>query len=335
MKYTRREFGKVALAAVPAVALMEKFGTATLLGQAKPNSMFKGVQIGTITYSYRSMPDQSGVATLKYLVDSGISACELMGGPAEQYAGAPQAPARGRVAAPPAPAAAAGAPAPAAGRAAPTPEQLAYQADLKKWRLSVSMDKFKALRKMYNDAGVNIYAVKIMNPSMSDDELDYVFNVAAALGANHTTTELPTKIEDLKRLGSFAEKHKIYAAYHTHLQGKLTVFDDAFAASKGNMANIDFGHYVAGGGGDPLLFLNKFHDRIASFHLKDRQTPAHGAANLPWGQGDTPIKALLTTVEKNGWKMPATIEQEYEIPQGSNAVIEVKKCVQFCKDALA
>ena len=40
-------------------------------------------------------------------------------------------------------------------------------------------------------------------------------------------------------------KKKIYAAYHTHAQGSMTAFDQAFALSKGNMANVDFGHWVA------------------------------------------------------------------------------------------
>ena len=90
MSYTRREFGKLALAGLPAAAVLGR--TESLFGafaQAKPNSVFNGVQIGTITYSYRSMPDQSAEATLKYVLDSGISAIELMGGPVESFAGAP------------------------------------------------------------------------------------------------------------------------------------------------------------------------------------------------------------------------------------------------------
>ena len=88
-------------------------------------------------------------------------------------------------------------------------------------------------------------------------------------------------------------------------------------------------------GGDPLQFLNKFHDRIASFHLKDRTTPANGEKNLAWGTGDTPLKQILQTGKRNQWKMPATIELEYDVPQGSDAVKEVVKCLQYCKDALA
>src|SRR3954470_6898063 len=90
MSYTRREFGKLALASLPAAAILARgdsiFGA---VAQAKPNSLIDGVQIGTITYSFRSMPDQSAEATLKYIVDSGISAIELMGGPVESFAGAP------------------------------------------------------------------------------------------------------------------------------------------------------------------------------------------------------------------------------------------------------
>src|SRR5690349_12224034 len=54
----------------------------------KPNSKFFGVQIGVITYSYRSMP-HNVEQLLKYIVESGISAIELMGDSVEEYAGKP------------------------------------------------------------------------------------------------------------------------------------------------------------------------------------------------------------------------------------------------------
>src|SRR5438477_10646156 len=89
MTYTRREFGKLTVAALPAVAVVRAESIFGAFAPAKPNSLIDGVQIGTITYSYRSMPDQSADATLKYIVDSGISGVELMGGPVESFAGAP------------------------------------------------------------------------------------------------------------------------------------------------------------------------------------------------------------------------------------------------------
>jgi sugar phosphate isomerase/epimerase len=324
---TRRDFGKLALAGVSAASLLGRsFVNPVISAAGRPNSMISGVQIGTITYSYRSMPDQSAEATLRYTVDSGISAIELMNGPAESYAGAPSARGGG-----------------GGGRRGqpPTAEQQAGQRaavdQLKQWRLTVSMDKYKALRKMYNDAGVKIYAWKCLNPNMADEEFEYVFNVAEALGCTHTTLELTDSDAQLKRVGEFAQKRKIYAAYHTHTQGSMTAFDKAFAASRANMANVDLGHYVAGGnvGGSTIQFLEKFHDRIASFHLKDRTTPEHGAKNLPWGTGDTPLKEILRTVKKNKWTMPATIELEYDMPAGSDAVKEVVKCLEYCKIGLA
>src|SRR5215472_13026660 len=80
MLYTRRDVGRMGLAA----GLASAFGSKLIA--AKPNSKINGVQVGTITYSYRSMPDQSAEATLRYVVDSGISAIELMGGPVNDWA---------------------------------------------------------------------------------------------------------------------------------------------------------------------------------------------------------------------------------------------------------
>lgn len=369
MPYTRRDFGKLALASLPAAALACRSAPLGAV-PAKPNSLIDGVQIGAITYSFRSMPDQSAEATLRYVVDSGVSAIELMGGPVESFAGAPAAPQagegrgaqgrggagaadRGRQGMTQAPQSGAklmgswngqpcevptgrGAGGGRGGRGEPSAEQRDHATRLKAWRTSVSMEPFRKLRRMYNDAGVTIYAWKQLSTNMSDEELEYVFNVAEALGCTHTTVELPTDPAQLKRLGDLAVRKKIYAAYHTHAQGSMTAFDSAFAASKGNMANVDFGHWVAAPnpGGTPAQFLEKYHDRIASFHLKDRTKPEHCALNLPWGKGETPITEILQLVKTRRWRMPASIELEYEIPSGSDAVAEVRRCLDYCRGAL-
>jgi sugar phosphate isomerase/epimerase len=322
MRYTRRDFGKLALTAMPAIAVARPSLAAAAQASAKPNSIINGVELGTITYSYRSMPDQSAEAILRYVLDSGISRIEFMGGPVEAFAGAPPS---------------AGFRGGGRGGPPPTPEQQAAQREAaertRAWRTSVSMDRFKALRKMFNDAGVTIYAWKQLNPNMSDGEMEYVFNVAEALGCTHTTLELIDEPEPLRRIGRFAEKKKIYAAYHTHLQGSMTAFDQAFAVSKANMANVDLGHFVAAGG-DPVAFIKKFHGRIASAHLKDRTTPANGQGNVPWGTGDTPLKEILLTMKRDRHAYPASIELEYQVPSGSDAVKETAKCLDFCRAVL-
>jgi len=219
-----------------------------------------------------------------------------------------------------------------------TPEQIAAAQEERKWRMSLSMDIFKELKKMYNDAGVSIYAVKDVRQE-TDEDLEYTFTVARTLGASHVTLELPAGANaaaTLKRLGDWALKYNMYAAYHTHDQGSMTAFDEAFAISKGNMANVDLGHFVAGGnkGGTPIDFITKFHDRISSVHLKDRTLPAHCSLNLPWGTGETPIKEILQTMMKNKYTFPASIELEYAVPEGSDKVKEARKCFEYCKAAL-
>ncbi len=216
---------------------------------------------------------------------------------------------------------------------------------LNKWRLSVSMDKYKAFRKMYEAAGVRIYAFKLPPTlEMSDAEYEYIWNVAEAVGANHITMELPTDDKLLQRVADYAAKRKLAIAFHTHGQGGSSGFDRVLGASKFTALNLDVGHYYGVTGQSPVPIIEKYHDRISSLHLKDRKGPAaapansrpgQGGPNMPWGQGETPLKEILQTLKKKKYKIPASIEYEYETPAGSDVLTEVKKCVAFSKAALA
>lgn len=303
----RRFIGSTALAAA-GVAFASKSSFAASLLQTKPNSKINGVQIGAITYSFRSMPG-SAEQLLQYLLQCNISAIELMGDAAEAFAGAP---------------------------ARVSGEDYATRAKkTADWRASVSMDKFKELRKMYNEAGVTIYAWKpnALGPKNTDAEVDYAFNAGKALGVTHVTVELPTDPEQTKRLGGFADKHKLYVGYHAHTQATPTLWDTALSQAKYNAINLDIGHYTAGTSSSPVEFIVKNHERIMSIHLKDRKF--HDGPNAPWGQGDTPIAEVLKLIQKNKYKFPATIELEYDIPKDSDAVKEVIKCWEFAAKALS
>jgi sugar phosphate isomerase/epimerase len=346
MSYTRREFGKLALAGLPATAVLGRAESIFGAVAQKPNSLIAGVQIGLIVpYSF-GQEASDAETILKYVTQIGIGAVEMMNPPAEAYAGAP-APA-GRGGGRP------GGPAPGSpgaggggrggrgdgrggGRAELTPEQQAEQRaraeELKKWRLSVPMDQYKALRHMYNDAGVKIYAFKLgLTSTMSDEEYDYTFNVAEALGANHLTMELPTDPALTKRIGAFAEKRRMMVGYHAHTQATLTMWDEAISQSKYNGINLDAGHYVAGTSQSPIPLIQKHHDRITSMHLKDRKKD--NGPNMPWGRGDTQLAEILQLMKKEKYKFPATIELEYPVPEGSTRVAEIGKCFEFCKRAL-
>jgi sugar phosphate isomerase/epimerase len=273
------------------------------MAQSKPNSKVKGVQIGTITYSYRSMQDQSLQATLDYIVRSGISSTELMGGPVENFAGIPQ-----------------------------TKDQDV----LKQWRKNVSMAKFKEVKKLFKSKGVAIHILKLGNPKWSDEEIDYAFNAAKAVGAKGISMEISE--ETAKRMAPFADKHKMYVILHNHGQPGQPgfSFDKILAHGSRLMLNFDVGHYFGATGDNPVNVMNRLHDRIVSIHIKDKtgpkaQKPNH---NQPFGQGETPVADILKAISQNKWPIHADIELEYDIPAGSDAVTEVTKCVTYLKSQL-
>ncbi len=340
--FSRRKFlGTTATIAAGVAIAPSLMGAPSILKfYQKPNSLINGVQLGVITYSFRSLPDQSAEATLKYIVDCGISAVELMGDPAEAFAGKPASPVDRR--------AYFGLMMKQRRNETLTDDEKKQLDDMKaqldaygkivgEWRSKVSMDKFVQLRKMYSDAGVSIYAFKpdAFGKNNTDAEVLYGLNVAKALGASHVTLEHPSDDAQTLRLGELAKKSKVYIGYHGHEQQTPILWDTALEQSKFNGLNLDLGHYVAAGNAEPLSILTAKSDRILSMHVKDRQTPANGKGNLTWGTGDTPIPQALKMMRDNKYKFPATIELEYAIPDGSDPIKEVQKCIEFCRKALA
>jgi len=279
-------------AALAASSMMPDRAPGAPVGQ--PDSNFNGVQIGVITYSYRSLPG-SAEDLLKYITQCGISSVELMGGPAEAFA------------------------------KKHTPET----------GIGGPMDGYKALRKMYNDAGVNIHIVKfgnIGNGNMPDEQIDYYFQVAKALGATGITREISEGAA--KKLGPIADEHEIWIGFHNHTQLKPDTYDGPILSyGKYLGINLDIGHYVAGTSEPAIPQIEKHHERIISLHLKDRKK--NNGPNMPFGQGDTNVADVLQYMKDNKLTFPGDVELEYGVPAGSDAVQEVTKCVQFCKEALA
>ncbi|MCA9190452.1 MAG: sugar phosphate isomerase/epimerase [Planctomycetales bacterium] len=274
-----------------------------------PNSVIHGVSVGCITYSYRGGPDTAEY-TLECVLKDGISEIELMDGPISSYTGIVFR--RGR-----------------RGRTPDSPEP-AFDADRPKVR-EEQLAKCVQLRKLFNDAGVNIHIHKCPF-GQSDDEIEFNFQIAKALGCKAITTE---RNDDLaKRLAPFADKHRIWVAFHNHTSNIPTLDNIDPLMQIGDFIgfNFDIGHYVAGTKGQsPIPVLEKYHEKIISLHLKDRTTDG---GNLPWGQGQTPIKEVLQLLKNKRWPIYADIELEYRVPSESDAVSEVAKCLEFCKAAL-
>lgn len=362
---SRRKFiGNTAAVAAFSIVPMNYFGkdqveTSDGAGE-KPNSKFGGVQIGAITYSWRSMP--GGVDNIiKYCSEAGLSSIELMSNDVEEYLGAPKNPLMGMFGPPPppppAPAAVPGAP-PAAAPAAATPPAPPAQAggmpkrpeltqeqkdaiakfnvDMKAWRLALPISKFEEVRKKFDNAGIKIHIVKFSPARWSDEEIDYAFKAAKALGAKGITEEIGE--EAVKKLGPIAAKHGMYAIFHNHMQFATPGFsyDKFMEVSPAVMFNFDAGHFFGSTGLHPNTIIEKYHDRIVSIHMKDKTGPKTEPANTNqvWGQGEMPIADVLTLIKKNKWPINCDIELEYDVKPWSNAVKETKTCVEYAQKIL-
>ena len=266
-----------------------------------------GVDISVITYSFQAGTEDMETI-IQYCLDSKSDNIELMGNHVERTIGMPRS-----------------------------------RRDSADWRANVSMKEFKKVKKEFDQKGINIFAYKpyCMSPRNKDEEIEYAMKATNALGADYVTAEL-TDESNTKRISYYAEKHDVKVGYHGHLQSTDIAWNFALDNSKNNYINLDIGHYIAVGGVNTketlLKFIENNHDRICSLHLKDRNAPTEtnpdDRDNKIWGQGDTPIKEVLLLMQKNSYNFTATIEREYPIPEGSNAVQEVIRCMDYCKSVL-
>lgn len=325
-KISRRKFLNTTASVAALSAIPFNYGFKNLIASdQKPNSNFCGVHIGAITYSWRSMPE-SPQDIIRYCQLAGISTLELMGDVAENYLGLPPSPPRL-----------------ARGVTQTSAEKKAYESAVeeakeaqRKWRINLPIQKYADLRKMFDDAGIGIHIVKFSPADWTDEEIDYAFNAAKAMGAKGVTNEIGD--EACKRLAPFAEKHRMYAIFHQHMQPGQPGwnFDKFLAYSPSIMLNVDTGHYFGSTGKNPVEIIKRLHNRIFSIHLKDKTGPHSTPPNTNevWGKGETPIADILLLLKKEKWPIYVDVELEYEIPEGSDAAKEVAKCVEYAKRIL-
>jgi hypothetical protein len=302
MRYTRRDVGKLALAAIPAANLVSTSLFAEVSRGAKPSSNFAGVQVGmNVPYNFGGR-DMNAGELLDRCLQLGVNALELRSQPVERFLGSPM-----------------------------SVTSKATRDDVRQWRTSLPPEYAGAFRRKFEEAGVRIEIVKydgIYN--MSDGEVDYCFGLAKALRARAISCEID--VQHTKRIGQFADRHQLMVGYHGHATTTPQHWEAAFSYAKFNGANLDLGHFLAGNNTSPVPFLKQHHARITHVHVKDRKM--NNGPNMPFGQGDTPIREALQVIRDNKWNIQATIEFEYPIPAGSDRMKELTKCVAFCKEAL-
>ncbi len=270
-------------------------GARVFTGHEMIDSKFAGVTIGAQSYSFRDRPLDDAIAAMKQI---GIGSCELWSGHTE-----------------------------------PLRELRKDREKLRAFRLETPLSHYEKIGKDFHEAGIDLQAFNYsFRDNFTDEEIARGFEMAKAMGAKVITASGTVSVAE--RVNAQAKRYGLKVGMHNHSrirENEYATADDFAAASNGNShiaINLDIGHFVAAGF-DPIDYVKQHHAQIVALHIKDRKK--NQGENVPFGEGDTPIREVLALLRDNGYEIPANIEYEYK---GNDTVEEVKKCFSYCKQAL-
>ena len=306
---------------------LEALGCAAIVGgcrsshevSSRHRSDYAGIRIGAITYSFAQMPDFPKGCTKKFILGSGLGSVEMMDRDFERDIGVKHREILAKHL---------------------TKEQ---KVAISQWRETADMKPLEDFRAEYEAAGIGIHIVKFGDigcPWMySWKEAEYMFKATRALGARVITREVP-KVAEWADFKAVAEKlvplmneYDVDIAFHNHAQIAADTYDGALLGYSDHFKiNFDIGNYVAANDDDPLAFVKKYRDRIASIHVKDRKR--NNGPECPFGTGDTPLMGLFALMKSEKIDIPCDIEVEFSVPPGSDAVRETENCREYCRKSI-
>jgi len=202
---------------------------------------------------------------------------------------------------------------------------------LRQWRLTVPLEEFQIAGRKFRDAGIYVYAYNMNFPAddFTEAEIERTFEMTKALGAQVMVPAVGASAT-IARLDPFAKKHRI--RYGIHNEESIRTPQDFDRIRKGlsdyAAITLDIGHFVASGS-DPIDYINKHQDDIINLHIKDRRK--HNGSAVPFGQGNTPIKEVLSLLRERKYRVPATIEYENK---HAKPVESLRAAFEYCRHAL-
>jgi len=270
-------------------------GARVFTGHDMIDSKFAGVTVGAQSYSFRDRPLDDAIAAMKQI---GIGSCELWSGHTE-----------------------------------PLRELRRDPEKLRAYRLETPLSHYEQIGEKFHEAGIDLHAFNYsFRDNFTDQEVARGFEMAKAMGAKVITASGTVSVAG--RVNAQAKRYGLRVGMHNHSrirENEYATPDDFAAACNGNShiaINLDIGHFVAAGF-DPIDYVKQHHAQIVALHIKDRKK--NQGENVPFGEGDTPIREVLALLRDSGYEIPANIEYEYK---GDDTVEEVKKCFSYCKQAL-
>jgi sugar phosphate isomerase/epimerase len=298
---SRRDLGKLTLTglAVPAVAA------------SRIDSVVQGIQFGLQSYIFTGIglaPDGLVDQVIASMVESHLGECDLFAPVVEPAQFWDRIRARG-------------------------PDAAAAREKLGRWRMSVSLDYYRPIRKKFADAGIAIYAMSGF-PGSTGEELTRTFEIAEVLGAKLITISLT--LPAAKQIAALTEGRgflvgiqgspNMNATNHDAIS-KPANYEEAVSFSKNYRISFDIGDATAGGY-DALKFVQDQHERIALIYLKDRRKDR---LSVPWGQGDTPVTEVLHLIRDRKYPIRCYLDCDYAT---TNRPADVERSFAYAKAAL-
>jgi sugar phosphate isomerase/epimerase len=270
--YTRREFGRLALAAA---ALPHA------RAWAKVDSTVKGVTIGVQSYSFRDLPRPDGADLIDPIIQAmtaaGLGDCELWAPHLEPKGLDREALRAWRLRTPLDHFQAVRKKFDAAGLTL-FGFNYSFRSDFTDEEIDRGFEIARALGAQVITASTTLSVAKRVVPFAEKHQMVVAMH-------NHS---------DVKNPDEFATPES---------------FAQARAMSKLFKINLDIGHFTAANF-DAVSYLREHHAHITNLHVKDRKK--NQGENTPFGQGDTPIGEVLRLLQANKWPIRAHLEYEYK-----------------------
>jgi sugar phosphate isomerase/epimerase len=271
--YTRREFGRLALAAA---ALPRGLAWA-----AKVDSTVKGVSIGVQSYSFRDLPRPDGAdlidPVIQAMTAAGLGDCELWAPHLE-----PKGLDRESL------------------RAWRLRTPLEHFSDVRKKFAAAGLTLF----------GFNYSFRTDFTDEEIDRGFEIARALGAQVITASTTVSVAKRVVPFaEKHKMVVAMHNHSNVKDPDEFATPESFAAALAMSKLFKINLDIGHFTAANF-DAVAYLREHHANITNLHVKDRKK--NQGENTPFGQGDTPIREVLQLLKANKWPIRAHLEYEYK-----------------------
>jgi sugar phosphate isomerase/epimerase len=296
--FSRREFGRMVALGGPLVSLAGSMKAAAL----------SPVALGVSTFSFRDLPRVQGTDN----VDDVIRALKAVRATGVELALSNVEPA------PPSTASFLGGTPAYPRRVVFSPEEIARidafaRRELRQWRAQTEPRYFQDVREKFTAANLTVMACALSyDESFTDEEIEATFRQVKALGV--PTISSPMTMATARRIVPFAERHGVTVAIHSQADGNAAgaiatpELADALALSSSFRIKLDIGHLTASNQ-DAVSVFGRHESRVSHVLVRDRLR--NGGTSQHFGEGDTPIPAVLKRLKTSEFRIPGVVEYDY------------------------